>query len=152
MTNVLDWSARIYGRLLVLYPEDLRRDHGSEMALVFAEDLDAARRQSGLGGVLRVWRCALGETVRFTLPVLAANPVFRVPASAFAFTLAAGIGEMTLAVHRGFVSEPRLLYILSAALVLPLMSTPWVALLSMWLCRGDEVVSLGLSDAFRRER
>ena len=40
MTHALPLSLRIYDRLLVLYPEDLRRDHGAEMALVFAEDLD----------------------------------------------------------------------------------------------------------------
>src|SRR5205807_1636717 len=59
MTDALVLSSRLYRRMLILYPEDLRRDYGAEMALVFADDLAAARRERGMRGVVRVWRCAL---------------------------------------------------------------------------------------------
>ncbi len=87
MTNAVPLRSRLYGRLLVLYPEDLRRDYGVEMALAFAEDLDTARRDAGLRGVIRVWRCALVEFMRFALPGCASSPAFRVPAISVAFSV-----------------------------------------------------------------
>jgi hypothetical protein len=61
MTNAPPLSSRLYDRLLGLYPEDLRRDFGADMALVFAEDLDTARREAGLRGVIRMWRVRAGR-------------------------------------------------------------------------------------------
>jgi hypothetical protein len=39
MNSFLSFSSRVYCGMLTLYPEDLRRDFGAEMAGVFAEDL-----------------------------------------------------------------------------------------------------------------
>ena len=64
----------MYERLLSLYPEHLGRDYGSEMVLLFSEDLESARCEAGLRGVVRVWGRALGEFVRFAIPMQASKP------------------------------------------------------------------------------
>ena len=150
MTTALPLSSRIYGRLLVLYPEELRRDFGAEMALVFADDLQAARREAGLRGALRVWRCALGEFVRLALPACASSPAVRVPAITFALFTTLMTGEMGLAIRHA--PHPLSPMAGSAILMLPLYSTPFVSLVSFWACRSNTVISLGLSHAAGKER
>jgi hypothetical protein len=142
MTNYLPLSSRLYGRLLVLYPEDLRRDYGAEMALAFAEDLDTARREAGIRGAIRVWGCALGEFLRFALPGRATSSAVRVPA----ITLALFTG-MTMGFLPGALREP-----FRMILVLPLFGAPFIALLSLWACRGDAIISLGCSGQAGQER
>jgi hypothetical protein len=138
MTNVLPLSSRIYARLLVFYPEDLRRDYGAEMALTFAEDLDTARHQAGGRGIIRVWRCALVEFLRFALPGCASSPAVRVPAISVAFS----IGMMGFGlVLRGATDAP-MWY--RAACTLPTFATVLTPLLVIWVCRGKAVLSLGL--------
>ena len=144
MTNAVPLSLRIYGRLLFLYPEDLRRDYGVEMALVFAEDLDTARREAGMGGVIRVWRCALSEFLRFALPGCASSPAVRVPAISLALFLAMMSPEMT-ATFRRAPDAVTFFEAVRVVLLLPLFSTPLVALLSVWACRGRGVILLDLS-------
>ncbi len=145
MTNALPLSSRIYGRLLVLYPEDLRRDYGAEMALVFAEDLDTAQRQAGMRGVIRVWRCALGEFVQFALPVCASSPAVRVPAVWFALSTAIMSGEMAMTLRNAW-NAPTLFHAVCAALLLPCLSTPLMFLAVVWTCRGNAIISLDLSN------
>jgi hypothetical protein len=41
MSRLLRLSSRMYERLVFLYPEDLRREFGDEMALAFADDIEA---------------------------------------------------------------------------------------------------------------
>jgi hypothetical protein len=151
MTNVLPWSSRLYSRLLVLYPEDLRREYAADMALVFAEDLEAARRQDGLRGVFRVWSCALSEFVRFALPGHLSSPVVRVPAVWFAISSAIMSFEMAMAcAHSSVVQRP--MHAILAALLLPAMGSPLVSLVAMWACRKDGLTSLGLAHRPNRER
>ena len=64
MTNASALNSRIYGRLVELYPEDLRREYGDEMIFVFAEEL----RDANFARALRVWRNALSEFLRLALP------------------------------------------------------------------------------------
>ena len=144
MTTPLPLSSRLYGRLLVLYPEDLRRDFGTEMALVFADDLAAARREAGFHGVFRVWRCALSEFFRFGLPALTDKPAIRVPAVAFAIAYLGMAGEFTLAM---FHKHPGLRYLqeLSIVMMLPSLSAFFIAFASVWACRGNTTISLGLT-------
>jgi hypothetical protein len=143
MTNALVGSSRLYRRLLVFYPEDLRRDFGAEMALVFAEDLSAARREDGWRGFLRVWGCALDEFVRLALPGCLASPVVRVPAVWFAVSSVIMSFEMLLALrHESVVKTP--LHGVLVALLLPAMGSPLASLAAMWGCRGDDLTSLGV--------
>jgi hypothetical protein len=137
MTPALPMSSRIYDRLLSLYPDDLRRDHGAEMALLFADDLDAARREEGLHGVIRVWRYAIAEFFRLALPGLLASPAVRVSLIALAVFIAAAFGRVVVARHHTSI--------LGVALFLPSLATPAVALLVVWSCRESSAVPLSLS-------
>lgn len=96
MTGV-HWSGRIYGRLLLLYPAELRREFGAEMAFVFGEDLAAARREAGAAGVFSVWCHTLRELLRIALPPLAAKPIVAVPALSFAVNFLWSSFELLLA-------------------------------------------------------
>ena len=131
-------SSRVYGRLIALYPDDLRRDYGAEMALTFADDLADAHREAGARGVIRVWRCALAEFVRLALPECASNPAVRVPAITFVFALAC----LLAAIAGRFAPIP--LRVVCCGLVSD-FSLPGVALLCVWCCRGSSVTSLNLS-------
>jgi hypothetical protein len=73
MTRFFHWSLRAYRGLLVLYPEDLRRDFGADMLEAFANDLE-------VGGPVRVWRIALREVIHIGLPGWLGIPAVAVPA------------------------------------------------------------------------
>ena len=145
MTTPLPLSSRLYARLLVLYPEDLRRHFGTEMALVFADDLAAARHENGFRGALRVWRCAFAEFFRYALPGRAAAPALRVPIIAFAITYLGMAGEFVLALFHKY-PHARYLQELSILMMIPSLSAFFVAFMSVWTCRGNTTISLGLSD------
>ena len=141
MTDALHLSSRIYDRLLAFYPEDLRRDYGEEMALVFAEEL----RDSDFGGSLRIWRKALTEFLRFALPDCVARPAFRAPAIALAFAL------VTLGAASAMHAAPIPVRAFCAA-ILPTSNLPIIALVCMWVCRGRGVTSLHLSHGAPEEQ
>jgi hypothetical protein len=84
MTRSFRWSLRAYRRLLMLYPESLRRDFCAEMLEAFEDDLSAA---PGIRGAIRVWRIALQETIRIGLPAWLQNPAVAVPAISAALYL-----------------------------------------------------------------
>jgi hypothetical protein len=138
MTTPLPLSSRIYQCLLALYPADLRRYYGAEMALVFTDDLDAARREHGLSGVVRVWRQTVGEFLRLALPGCLSNSGMRVPAITCLVTFASLLAGATPRV------APIPLQLLSLAL-LPTSTLPIVVLLCLWACRGPSVDSLHLA-------
>lgn len=73
----LRWSLRAYPRLLILYPEDLRRDFGPDMLEAFAHDLSAAH---SVKGAIRVWRITLRELIHIGLPGWLRTPAVVVPA------------------------------------------------------------------------
>lgn len=135
MTGVLTWSLRIYERLLMLYPEYLRRDYGSEMVLVFSEDLESARREAGLRGAFRVWVRALGEFIRFAVPVQASSPAVLVPALTFAVFAGMISIEMGMAL-RHLPTAATLLHELRAELTIPLFSTPFISLVVVRVSRS----------------
>ena len=141
MTTAQPLSSRLYLRLLAFYPEELRRDYAAEMALVFADDLASARSEAGARGALRVWRCAAGEFFRLALPTCIATPAVRVPA----ITIAIFAALISAMLPFGLDPAPQArvhFLMLHAALLLPLFSTPFLALLSFWACRGSRVVSV----------
>lgn len=76
----LRWSLRAYRRLLILYPDDLRRDFGQEMLEAFAQDLSAECAARGVKGATRVWRITLREAIRIGLPAWLQIPSVAVPA------------------------------------------------------------------------
>jgi hypothetical protein len=151
MTNSADWSAHLYGRLLLLYPDDLRRDFGAEMVLAFNDDMASARRDAGVRGVLRVWRCALGEVMRLALPAHLASPAVLVPALLLAFTFATIGFEIMLGLHARS-SPPTFFHAIMPAFPLLSFITPVIGLGAVWICHGSETLSLGLCDPPDRER
>jgi hypothetical protein len=134
MTNTLPLSSRIYSRLLLFYPEELRRTYGEEMTLVFADEL----RDADLGGAVRIWRNALAEFLLLALPVFVSKPAFRVHAIACAFAFASLSGALAMR------TMPIPLQAVCAA-ILPTSNLPIIALVCMWACRGRGVTSLHLS-------
>ena len=122
----IDRGVRLYTRLLGFYPEDLRRDHGVEMAQVFADDLAAARREDGVRGAFRVWRSTAFEFLRLALPSWFAAPAVRVPAITIGLFAA-----MLLSMLPGGLlqpGEPGPFPWLRCALLLPLFSPPLICL------------------------
>jgi hypothetical protein len=87
MNRILARSVWLYEKLLLLYPADLRREFGSEMTLIFAEDLQSAWGDARIAGVLQIWWYALRELVTVALPAQRSNPCVLVPALAFAFVV-----------------------------------------------------------------
>jgi hypothetical protein len=125
----------------MFYPEDLHRDYGSEMALAFADDLDTACRDAGLRGVIRVWRCALCEFLKFALPGHLSSPAVRVPAIALAFS----VFSMSLELVLHYSTHAPLRFAIAA--MLPTFATVLTPLAVIWACRSKGVLSLGLSHA-----
>jgi len=65
VNRFLNFSSSIYRKLLWVCPEELRRDFGADMELVFAYDIGAdSWLEGGIPGVIRVWRCAACERLR----------------------------------------------------------------------------------------
>ena len=123
----------IYAWLLNFYPEDLRRDYGEEMTLVFADDLRSR-------GLLRVWWNAAREFLRFALPHTLSRPVLRVPIVGGTFMIFCFIAEFVM-------DRPTHLPTLFIfASVLPSFAPvllPWVVI---WVCRGRAIISLDITD------
>jgi hypothetical protein len=134
MIGALKWNVTMYELLLSLYPEHLRRDYGAEMTLVFAEELDWARRETGLSGVLRMWVGVLAEFIQFAIPAQASNPAVLVPAYTFAvFAVMIGV-EMAIAL-RYAPSFAILLHRLPATVTVPLLSTPFISFAAVRVSR-----------------
>jgi len=100
MNELLVRSARIYERLLFLYPEDLRREFGVEMALAFTDDLESAWGDARLAGVMQIWWYALRELLTIALPALTSNRCVLVPALSFALVSLVQAGELYLSLHQ----------------------------------------------------
>jgi hypothetical protein len=133
-------STRIYRWLLALYPEDLRRDYGEEMVLVFADEL----RDADFRGAVRAWRRALGEFFHFALPACASSSAVRVPAISLAIFLCS-TASVAVVDYRRAPNAHAFFHALAAILAMPLLLTPYISLLAVWACRGRKLTALGLS-------
>ena len=71
MSRFLRCSSAIYRKLLWVCPKDLQRDFGTEMALVFADDLAETWMNTGIPGAVRVWSRAAGELLGIALSQVA---------------------------------------------------------------------------------
>jgi hypothetical protein len=83
----------LYQKLLLLYPQDLRRQFGAEMTLAFADDIKSM-------GAHRVWWCAVRELVTVALPGQKSNPAVLVPALSFAVSALTQSGELWIGMHQ----------------------------------------------------
>jgi hypothetical protein len=100
MSRLLSLSSRMYERLLLFYPGDLRREFGAEMALAFSDDLESAWGAARLAGVAQIWWYALRELLTVALPGQTSNPSVLVPALSFAVVVSVQCAELCLALHQ----------------------------------------------------
>jgi len=126
-------STVIYAWLLNFYPEDLRREYGEEMTLIFADELRAR-------GHLRVWWNTLREFFRFAVPHTLSRPALRVPIIGVAFSILSLSAELVthLLVH--------LPTRFAVAATIPSFAPVLLPAVVIWACRGRAVISLGISD------
>jgi hypothetical protein len=85
--RVLRWSLKAYRSLLILYPDDLRRDFGPEMLEAFEQDLSAECAAGSIRGAIRVWRITLRELIRIGFPAWLRIPAVAVPAISAAMAI-----------------------------------------------------------------
>jgi hypothetical protein len=83
MSMFLVGSTHVYRGLLYLYGEELRREFGLEMSMVFADDLADARKRGGWWACTCVWACSLAELVRLAIPRGLASSWLLAPAASF---------------------------------------------------------------------
>jgi hypothetical protein len=91
-------NAWLYEKLLLLYPEDLRREFGAEMALAFAVDIE-------IMGAPLVWWCALRELLTVALPGQMSNRSVVVPALSFALAAFTQSVELWIGMHQAHPVE-----------------------------------------------
>jgi hypothetical protein len=144
MSGVLVRSAWIYEKLLRLYPEDLRRDYGSEMVLAFADDLEAAWGGARVAGVIRIWWHALRELLTVALPGQRSNPSVLVPAWAFALCACTQSAELWIGSHmaRGVAYPPLLQSI--AMIVVPSLVNALVSFIVTRVYARSSIAALQL--------
>lgn len=146
MNGILARSIRLYEKLLLLYPADLRREFGGEMSLIFAEDLEAAWGDARIAGVLQVWWYALRELVTVALPAQRSNPCVLVPAVAFALVAAGQSAELCLALHQVTRLKASLLFdAIRLVVLLPSLLTACVAFVVTRVYAGSSIASLQLN-------
>lgn len=147
MTTFLYLSSWIYGKLLFLHPEALRRDFGQEMAFVFAQDLAGAWRDRRVAGVIRIWLCALGEVVRIGLPGQRTNPDIVVPAVAFVLNAAALSAELIFALRQASVAGvhgPLLKEAIMSIVLWPSFATALISFAAIRIPKFSPTISLEL--------
>jgi len=91
-------NAWLFEKLLLLYPEDLRRDFGAEMTLAFADDIE-------IMGARRVWWCALRELLTVALPAQRSNRSVLVPALSFALCAVTQSAELWIGMHQAHAMD-----------------------------------------------
>jgi hypothetical protein len=134
VTSRFRWSLRAYRGLLILYPDDLRRDFGPEILEAFAHDLSEL-------GVFRVWRITLREAIHIALPACLRIPAVAVPALATAATIVTQSPLMILTVLRKEDATP--LYALSA-IAIGAALTAVTSFVAVYRWKRAERISLGL--------
>lgn len=84
-------SNEAFRRLLILYPPDLRREFGDDLAEVFSQQIETAWEENAWRGIAGAWLNVLADYAAITLPCLAARlavPVLTAVISSVWFTLA----------------------------------------------------------------
>ena len=79
MRAFIQLSGALYRLILVLYPPDVRRVYGGEMADTFAQQLAEAWEENRAAGVIQVWWLALLELPAIALPRQLARRALIIP-------------------------------------------------------------------------
>ena len=122
MNRLLARSIRIYEKLLLLYPEELRRDFGGEMVLAFADDLKQAWGDARIAGVMQIWWYAVRELITVALPAQGSNPYVLSPAIAFLATAMGQTGIIWIGSHAAPIGDAQLAVMLSTVVITSLMN------------------------------
>jgi hypothetical protein len=145
MTGILARSIWLYEKLLLLYPADLRREFGSEMALIFAEDLKSAWGDARIAGVLQIWWYAVRELVTVALPAQRSNPCILVPALAFALVATGQSAELCLVLHQFTRMDASVLFdAIRLVVLLPSLLTACVSFVVTRVYAGSSIAALQL--------
>lgn len=104
MTRFLRWSLRAYRSLLILYPDDLRRDFGPEMVEAFERDLSVECAARSIKGAIRVWRITLREVIQIALPAWLQIPAVAVAALSAGTVIASQSPLLIMTIRRGALS------------------------------------------------
>ena len=100
MTRFERWSVRAWRGVLLLYPDDLRRDFGPEMLEAFEDDLSVECAARGIKGAVRVWRITLREVIHIALPAWLEVPAVAVPALSCAAAIVSQSPVLIMAIRR----------------------------------------------------
>ena len=145
MNELLVRSAWLYEKLLLLYPEELRREFGAEMALAFSDDLASAWGDARLTGVIQIWWYALREVLTVALPGQRSNPCVLVPALSFALAALTQGAELSLALHTVRVVDYSVLFDdIRLAVLLPSIANACVAFVVTRFYASSSITSLRL--------
>lgn len=127
---------KTYRAALYLYPQDLRREFGNDMAEAFEEDL----RHSG---PIQVWSVAVRELLRIGLPGLMRNPAVAVPVLSAALNMAALTLELSLALlHPKSGITPS--QVVAHVILIGFLTAPIAWAVVRWQ-KKNKLVSLGLA-------
>jgi hypothetical protein len=154
MNRVLRWSLSAYSRLIVLYPDDLRRDFGPELLEAFERDLTDDLSSHGVGGAIRVWRITLREMIRLGPPEWLHIPAVAVPLLAAAAAFVSESPLLILTIRRQGIHNPTQgdvtpSYALAAIAIAAAVSA-LTALVAVYQRKADRPISLAALAAFRR--
>lgn len=145
MNRLLPVSVRVYEKLLLLYPDDLRRDFGHEMALVFADDLEAAWGDTRIAGFIQIWWYALCELLTIALPAQRSNPCVVAPALAFLMAASTLGAELWLAHHVTRMDRSLLMDDIRWAVLLPSLANAFVTFVVTRVYRRCSIATLRLA-------
>jgi hypothetical protein len=144
MSRFLLRSTRLYEKLLFLYPEDLRREYGSEMILAFADDMEAAWGDARVAGVLQIWWYALCEIVTVALPAQTSNPSVLAPFLSFVLCACTQSAELWMGMHQAHHPDYLPLADVMLLVVAPSVLNASVTLIVTRLYARCSIVSLQL--------
>lgn len=100
MSRFVRWSVKAYGGILLLYPDDLRHNHGAEMLEAFSYDVAAACAVRSIRSVTRVWRIAMREVIHIAVPAWLQIPAVIVPALSVAVLIASQLPILMVTIRR----------------------------------------------------
>jgi hypothetical protein len=76
MSTLNQPSCIAYRALLLCYPSELRRQFETEMADVFAEQINCESQKRGIRGFARVWSIVFWELLTVAAPLRLQSPAF----------------------------------------------------------------------------
>ena len=73
ISPAVSMSNQVFRRFVILYPADLRRAFGDDLADVFSQQIETAWEENAWRGIAGAWLNVLGDCASITLPYVAAR-------------------------------------------------------------------------------